>query len=261
VQKKLVSKFSSADKHVDKHPSLPIAERWFPKPELLQRTRGMHRFVWNLIWGNSAEPPVDDESESRISVGPRVVPGIYQVRLTVDGRTQSRFLKVIMDPRSPATPTMLEQQLQLGQKIFAEAMEARRVLAEVGAVKKKLADAEQKLGEKNQELKSALADAQTEIAKILSNKETTQQRPAGLQDGYLELASALRVVEGGDRAVPSQATAVYKESSPQVKEGIAVWARFKQMKLPQLNQKLREATLAPIAISEIEQEVQFLSSN
>jgi len=261
VQKKLVSKFSSADKHVDKHPSLPIAERWFPKPELLQRTPGMHRFVWNLIWGNSAEPPVDDESESRISVDPKVVPGIYQVRLTVDGRTQSRFLKVIMDPRSPATPTMLEQQLQLGQKIFAEEIEARRVLAEIGSVKKKLADAEQKLGEKNQELKSALADAQTEIAKILSNKETTQHRPAGLQDGYLELASALRVVEGGDRAVPSQATAVYKESSPQVKEGIAVWARFKQMKLPQLNQKLREATLAPIAISEIEQEAQFLSSN
>jgi hypothetical protein len=33
------------------------------------------------------------------------------------------------------------------------------------------------------------------------------------------------------------------------------------VKLPELNQKLREASLAPIAISEIEQEVQFLSSN
>jgi hypothetical protein len=33
------------------------------------------------------------------------------------------------------------------------------------------------------------------------------------------------------------------------------------MKLPQLNQKLRDAELAPIAISEIEQEVKCLMSH
>ena len=258
AQKKLVSKFSSADKHVEKHPSLPIAERWFPKPELLQTTPGMHRFVWNLTWGNFGEPAVDDESESRTLVGPKVVPGIYQVRLTVDGRTQTQSLKITMDPRSPATPATLQQQLELGQEIFAGAMEVRRALAEIRSVKKKLAEAEQNLGEKNQELKSALKDAQTEIAKILSNNETNGQQRGGLQDAYVELTSALRVVEGGDRAVPSQAIAVYKESSQQVKEGMARWATFKEMKLPQLNEKLREASLAPIAISEVEQAEQSL---
>jgi len=67
-----------------------------------------------------------------------------------------------------------------------------------------------------------------------------------LQDDYIELASALNVVEGGDRAVPSQAIAVYKESSQRVKEGIAQWTTFKQIKLAQINQKLREGSLAPI---------------
>jgi hypothetical protein len=261
AQKKLVSKFSSADTHVEKHSSLPIAERWFLKPELLQTTPGMHRFVWNLTWGDSGEPPVDEESESRIPTGPKVVPAIYQVRLTVDGQTQSQSIKILMDPRSPATSEILQQQLQLGQRIFVEAMEARRVLAEIGGVKKKLAEAEQKVGENNQELKSAVADAQKEIAKILTKKEPNQRQPGGLQGGYVELTSALRVVEGGDRAVPSQATAVYKESSSKVTEGIADWARFKQMKLPPLNEKLREASLTPIAISENEEEVQFLNSN
>jgi len=47
--------------------------------------------------------------------------------------------------------------------------------------------------------------------------------------------------------VPSQAIAVYKESSEQVKVRIAEWARFKQTRLPQLNQQLREASFAPIA--------------
>ena len=255
AQKKLVSKFSSSDKHAEKHSSLPIAERWFPKPEFLQTTPGMHRFVWNLNWGNSGDP-IDDESESRTPVGPKAVPGIYQIRLTVDGSTQSKSLKIVMDPRSPATPAMLQAQLELGKEIFTEAMEARRALAEIGSVKKQLADAEKNLGETNQELKSALANAKTEIAKLLSNKEGTQA--GGLQDGYVELTSALRVVEGGDRAVPSQAIAVYKESSQRLKEGIAEWVGFKQMKLPELDRKLREASLAPIAISETEEDVEFL---
>jgi hypothetical protein len=82
----------------------------------------------------------------------------------------------------------------------------------------------------------------------------------GLQDAYTGLVSALRVVEGGDRAVPSQAIAVYMESSRHVKARLAEWTRFKQTNLVQLNRKLREANLSPLAIAEIEQEVEFLIS-
>jgi photosystem II stability/assembly factor-like uncharacterized protein len=260
TQKKLVRRFSSEDKHSEKHPPLPIAERWFPKPEFLETTAEMHRFVWNLTWG-SGEPAGDEASESRNLSGPKVVPGIYQVRLTVDGRTQEQRLKVIMDPRSPASLEVLQQQLQLGQQIFAEAREARRTLAEINSVQKQLAEVDQKLGEKKSALKSALADAQSELSGILIGKQVTHQPPAGgLQNGSGELASALRVVESGDRAVPSQAIALFQESSQRVKEGIAEWSKFKQTKLPQLNQKLSDESVAPIAISEIEKEVQFLMS-
>ena len=49
--------------------------------------------------------------------------------------------------------------------------------------------------------------------------------------------------------MPSQAMAVYEESSRRVKKGIEAWTVFKQANLPRLNQTLREAGLAPIAIS------------
>jgi hypothetical protein len=150
--------------------------------------------------------------------------------------------------------------MQLGQQMFAETLEARRALAEISSVQKQLADVEQKLGEQNPALKSTLTDAQSEIFNILTKKEITTEQPSGLQDAYTALASALHVVEGGDRVVPSQAIAVYQESSQRVKAGIAEWARFKQTRLNQLNQKLLEGSLSPIAISKIEQEVQFLLS-
>jgi photosystem II stability/assembly factor-like uncharacterized protein len=259
-QQNLVRSFSSEDPRPAKHPPLPVAERWFSKPEALEKTAGMHRFVWNLAWSSSGGPSADEEAEYRNPSGPRIVPGIYQVRLTVDEKTQHQSLKVIMDPRSPATPEVLTQQLQLGRQIFGETVEARRALAEIGSVQKQLADIQQKLGAQSEQLKSALADAQSAIGKILTNKEHAAAEGPGLQDAYTGLASALRVGEGGDRAVPSQAIEVYRESSEQVKARIVEWARFKQTGLAQLNQRLREANFAPIAIAEIEEQVQFLMS-
>lgn len=260
AQHRLVRRFSSEDENATKHASLPVAERWFPKPEILANTRGMHRFIWKLTWGGSGGPTAGDDAEFPNPSGPKAVPGIYQVRLTVDGQVQSQSLEVVMDPRSSATPEVLMQQLELGNRMFAESMEARRALAEINSVQKQISDSQRKLREQTLELKSTLAEAQSGIAEILARTINDRERTAGLQEAYKDLASALRVVERGDRAVPSQAIAVYKESSQRVRVCIGEWATFKQLRLPQLNRQLRGASLAPIAISEIEQEVEFLMS-
>ena len=261
AQQNLVRRFSS-ERHSSeeqvptKYLPLPVAERWFAKPEVLERTAGMHRFVWNLTWGSSGGPTADDDAEYHRPSGPKAVPGIYQVRLTVDGEIQNQPLTVIMDPRSPATPEVLAQQLQLGQQIFAEVLELRRALAEIGSVQKQLTDIQKKLAQEksetqNTQLKSAISDAQSAIGKIVMNKEHLAEQGPGLQDVYNALVSALRVVESGDRAVPSQAIEVYRESSPQAKARLAEWIRFKQTRLAQLNQRLREAHVAPIAMADI----------
>ncbi len=259
AEQKLVQKFSSENQHPEKHPPLPIAERWFPKPEVLGTNSGMHRFVWDLSWSSSGGSSVDEEAESRNPRGPKAVPGIYTVRLTVDGKAQTQPLEVVMDPRSPATTETLHQQLQLGQQIFAEIREAQRALAEIASLQKNLADVAQKVGEKDSAVKSALAEAQTEISKIESKPGAVGQT-SGLQDAFVDMVSALHVVEGGDRAVPSQAIALYSQSSERVKRAIAEWSEFKTTKLPQLNQKLSEANLPSITISEIEPGVQLLMS-
>jgi hypothetical protein len=165
-----------------------------------------------------------------------------------------------MDPRSSATPEVLLQQLQLGNQMFAETTEARRALAEINSVQKQISDAQQKSEGRNPELKSALAEVQSEMTKILTKKDHDPERDAGLQEAYKDLASVLRVVERGERAVPSQAIAAYQESSQQVKVCIREWTTLKQTKLLPLNQLLRERDLSPIAVSEIEEEVERLMS-
>jgi hypothetical protein len=252
AEQKLVYRISSEERHPEKHAPLPIAERWFPRPEILETNPGMHRFVWDLTWGGSGGPNSDEESEYRNPRGPKVVPGTYTVRLTIDGKAQTQPLNVIMDPRSPATTEILQQKVQLGRQIFAETVEARRALGEITSLQKQIADLEQKVRETDSTVKSALVDAQTEISTIVTKPEAILGQTASLQDAFADMVSALRVVEGGDRAVPSQAIAVYNEFNQRVKAGITEWSEFKNTKLPLLNKKLSEANLAAISISKVE---------
>ena len=190
AQQNLVRRFSSdartSEEQVPaKYLPLPVAERWFAKPEIIEKTPGMHRFVWNLTWGSSGGPTPDEDADYHRPSGPKAVPGIYQVRLTVDGIVQNQSLTVVMDPRSPATPDVLAQQQQLGRQIFDETTAPRRALAEIGSVQKQLIDLQIKLNQETSaarktQIKSALTDAQSAIAKIVANKDHSGQQGPGL---------------------------------------------------------------------------------
>ncbi len=260
-QQQLVRRFSSENQRPAKHPPLPIAERWFPQPEQLQKAPGMHRFVWNLAWGSSgaqetAEVSDDDYLAPR---GPRAVPGTYEVKLTIDGKSWTRPLKVAMDPRVQADARDLQEQLRLALEIFDQTRFSRKALAEADAVRAQLGEIQQKLDASNTQLKSAVEQTQGQLADILKKKdEGTTSAVMGLEKANTGLAAALRVVESGHRTVPSQAIALYQQSSEQAKLRIAEWSDFKKNRLPGLNEQLRRASLSPIAIVEIEAEVDYL---
>jgi photosystem II stability/assembly factor-like uncharacterized protein len=257
-QKNLVRKFSS-EGHPPKYPPVPIADRWFLKPEVLEKTAGMHRLVWNLRWTSSGGPTnVEDEFYYHVPGGPKAAPGEYELRLTADGKTQTQTLKLVMDPRSEATPEALAQQVQLGRQIFADTMELRRTLAEIASVQKQLTDRTKELSQsklkKNAEaLLAKLQEAQSSGEKILENKQSGAPDNPGLQDANAALDTALRAVETSDRPIPSQVIAVYNEAGARARAGMAAWKRFKQINLVELNRQLQKSSLAPVSISEIEE--------
>jgi photosystem II stability/assembly factor-like uncharacterized protein len=254
---KLVRRFASGAKE-QTYPPLPIAPRWLPKPVVLENGAGMHRFVWDLRWSSSGSPEEIEEDEGYGAPhGPRVTPGIYLLKLTVDGDNFTQNLKVQMDPRSSATSAELDEQLRLGLEIFGEVRRSRRAAAEINAVKKRLDDARQKLGGPQTELLKQVTALQAAIAKIEKGSGPSMM---GLDAANSGLASALRVVESGDRTAPSQAIEVYKQSDEAAKARIAEWAKLKSTELPRLNSALQKGGLSPIQISQIEHEVEFLVS-
>ena len=257
-QQKLVRRFSSSGGKEKSFPLMAIAERWFPEHQTVETDRGMHRFVWNLSWGGSggeSEGP-QPEDDFFSPHGPRAVPGNYQVSLTVDGKTWTQALKVAMDPRSAATTEELGKQFDLGRTIFAETLRSRQALAEVESVQKQLSDL--KLSAAQTTLKAAVTQVQADITRIIDGDASNGSM--GLKEANSGLSGALGVVESGDRAVPSQAIAVYEQSDQAMKLRLAEWSQLKTGSLKQLNDQLKQANLTPIAIAEIEREVEYLMS-
>jgi hypothetical protein len=89
------------------------------------------------------------------------------------------------------------------------------------------------------ELKPAIQQVRGDIAKIIAGEPGPDI--SGLSKANTGLDAALRVVESSNRAIPSQALTLYKESSEELKSRIAEWDRLKKTRLSQLNQHLQQA--------------------
>ena len=238
------------------HLVLPIAERWFPEPILLEVSPGAHRFIWDLRAASSGASDAEDENdESTAPKGPRVIPGTYQARLTIDGQTVTQKFEVKMDPRSSDTPAELTEQYGSGQQIYATTVQSRKVMAEIASVKKQLEAVPTSKGA-NPELLARVAAFETSLAKITETDRATKQ--LGLDSANSGLAAALKVVEGGNRAMPSQTMKLYRLAKQAFEARGSQWQKLKTTDLPALNQLLERSGIAPVKMAEIEQEIEYL---
>ena len=122
-------------------PAFPMY--WFKPENLLSPAAGMHRFLWDVRY---SAPPVAQPGYSMFTVvgrdvprepsGPQALPGSYQVRLTVDGKTYSQPFKLTMDPRVKTTPQDLEKQFALELKLVEAIQNAHEVEAQWSLVEK-----------------------------------------------------------------------------------------------------------------------------
>ncbi|HEV2401153.1 MAG TPA: hypothetical protein VGS27_29740 [Candidatus Sulfotelmatobacter sp.] len=239
----LVRSFSSDPARHAQRPPVPIAERWLSQPLPLEKSAGMHRFIWDLAWGAELSDSGGEEGYAAPR-GPRAAPGTYEVRLTLDGKTLTRPLRISMDPRSTATPQDLAQQVKLGREIFAAWLETRKALSQIQKMQKQLADLQPRLPQ-NADLKASADIASDELKSILGG---SLPKGMGLEQASTGLSAALRVVQSSDRPVPAQALQVYHESSDAAKLALAKWNDFKSRRLPELNHQLEGASLPRVAV-------------
>jgi hypothetical protein len=245
ARNELVRKYSSTEQPSDRHAKVPVAERWFPKPQRLESSAGAHRFVWDLRWLSSGEATSDYE-DSAPPKGPRVVPGTYTVKLTVDGQVLTQTFAVQMDPRTATTAAVLSEQERLGREIFGETMQSRKLVSETTTIRKQL---------------EAIANPSPAVSSFLAAMtKITKGDPMvlGLDAANTGLVAALRVVEVGNRETPSQALEVYRLSKQAFEQRSTEWQKLKSSDLPAVNLELQKAGQKLIQMSGIEAEIDEL---
>ena len=261
AQSHVLRHFSSAEKEPPTRPLLAIAERWFPKPEMLAAGAGEHRFVWDLAAGGSSAGMGDDDADDAIGLpsGPRVPPGTYTLLLSVDDTALNRPLHVIMDPRATATQQVLVQQFTLGESIYTQLTASRKAMAELESVESQLKKLD--ASDNPDSLRDAIHNAQAKIEKIRSGEHEATDKPgeheAGLAEATTGLGTVLRMVESGDRTAPAQALAMFDQMNKASTAGIAAWEGFKKTDLNTLNATLILAGHEPLKIAAIEEQVHY----
>jgi photosystem II stability/assembly factor-like uncharacterized protein len=259
AQGHVIRHFSSQDKTTIKRPLLPIAERWFPKPQVLETSAGVHRFVWDLdVGGSGTGMGDDDDDSSSIPPGPRVAPGTFTVRLSVDGVIMEQPLHVAMDPRTVATSQVLEQQFTLADSIYIQTLSSRKAMAELEGVESQLKTLE---GEENNppDLTQALHDALTKLEEIKGGDGAEEQKgeEPGLAQANAGLGTALRMVESGDRTAPAQALVIFNKMSKAAHEKIEAWQHYKTTELNGVNEALTRAHRKTLQVAAIVEQVHY----
>lgn len=135
----LLRRFASDDPAAPPADEGHVPRYWMRPARPPSAEPGLHRFVWDLhlpppaaLRTGFSMAAVPGETP-RGPLGPWVLPGRYQVRLTVDGQRWTQPFELRMDPRVRATAAALRLQYDLSVRVVRALEENRAALAEVRA--------------------------------------------------------------------------------------------------------------------------------
>ena len=151
---------------------------------------GMNRFVWNLRYPDATGFP-GMILWAGSTTGPRVSPGKYKVRLTVDGKTQTQSFEVKKDPRLDTTPEDYAKQLSLSLQVRDKLSETNEGVIRIREMRKQLDEYAKRDAKKVADAAKALMQKLTEVEEALyQTKNRVQPGPAELSDQAQQQAGA-----------------------------------------------------------------------
>jgi photosystem II stability/assembly factor-like uncharacterized protein len=135
--------------------------------KLTMKQNGSNRFVWNMRYKEA------DTFDGIIlwaasTNGPRALPGSYQVRLTVNGKSAESTFEILKDPRSSATDADLKALFDYQQEVIAKLGETNTAIKKIRQAREQLNRVTDPIKDKKEELKDVL-----DMAKSIQDKMKT----------------------------------------------------------------------------------------
>jgi hypothetical protein len=246
-QGKVIRTFTSEEKKTEEAPDEGDKDA---EPEHIPAKAGPNLFVWDLRY----EPPVKipaaiyDEGEP---VGPMVMPGKYQARLTVAGKTSTADMEVKIDPRLKTSIEDLQKQFDLMLKLRDRQEEMNRSILAIRDLRVQLNLVEKRWGtkdnakaviEQSKDLRKKIGSVEDELIQVNSKaSEDELNYPTKMNSwlGYLQGA-----VDSADTAPTEGELAVFAELNQKLDAQLAKWHELLSTDVPAINAAMQKNGIA-----------------
>lgn len=129
--------------------------------EKLPLEAGLLRIAWDLRYDPPAKRSDEEKPPGEFGQpprGPRVLPGTYTVRLTLDGAAQEQRVEVGIDPTVAVSPRELEAQFQVGRRLTDLRGQVNERLRALDTIKSQLEARRKEAKQLKKELPAALEE-------------------------------------------------------------------------------------------------------
>lgn len=207
----------------------------FKEPDPLPKTAGLHRVVWDLRHEGATVIPNAKVDMGQPRTGIMAVPGVYGVRLTVDGKPHTAKVEVKPDPRlGPTTLAELAAQEQLALAIRDDISTLSKSVIALRSIREQLTTREKLLGKDTRAEVKKLTDVSKELSKKLDALEERFHNPKAevaydilaMKGGaklYSQLSTLYGLLLGADGTPAQGVLDVHREQAAILKECLDTW--------------------------------------
>jgi hypothetical protein len=180
-------------------------------------------------------------------VSPFALPGKYQVRLTVAGKTQTAPFEVKMDPRVQTGPEDLRKQFELEVKIRDREDEMNKAILGIRDLRSQLTTLEKRIGSSDsvKSIASSSADLRKKVTAIeeeliqinAKSSEDEANYPTRLNS---KLAYLFNVVDSADTGPTASELEVFADLDRRLETQLVKWREVLAKDVPALNEVMQK---------------------
>jgi seryl-tRNA synthetase len=185
------------------------------------------------------------------------LPGDYQVKLTVGGKSHTAPLHLVIDPRAKGQEAAVQKQFTLATQVNDRISQLHQAVNEIRDLRSQIQTLHERFGD-DQRLKPALATAddldhkmseveQKLIQVNMKGSEANLAFPDMLNERF---DSFSHIIEYGNADPTKPQLDVFQMLSTQLDEQVKKWAQLKSEEVPKVSELIKQATLPALIITQ-----------
>jgi len=182
------------------------------------------------------------------------LPGIYNLKLTVAGRSETTRLEIKPDPRVKASPEDLRKQFDLSTKVSERIAELHSAVMQIRDARLQMDRVAKRLeaNQKNQPVVASIQETEKKMAGVEAELMQVQMKSS---EGNLRYPNMLNeafdtfshVIENDAAPTPAM-LAVFGDLNGQLDKQLAAWKQIVSNDLPALNAKIQGTDVSSIQV-------------